>query len=191
MNRIRSGSIVGILCAASAALAAPIRSAAVDATCTGGAQLITIPEGQAEAGFTLSCPGFVLPPSVDGTVAVFLDATGAVSDFVTFANISGSATFVFVSDTEGQLVIPPVGVPVLTTVTEPSPVVVIATSTSGAGQLRFSFTSDSNESSSASETIGIEAIPEPGSFTLIGLGSLVLLCREFARRRTAKNLVRN
>src|SRR5579864_4009113 len=114
-------------------------------TCTGGAQLITIPEDTTEASTTLTCPGFTLLPSLDGKTAVFLDPDGSVSDFVLLANVNGGVSFTFVSDLEtGPPLNPPP--PVLQPpVTEPNPFVVVATSPTGA-QLRFTFTSDVNES---------------------------------------------
>ena len=153
-------------------------------TCTGGAQLITIPEDTTEASTTLTCPGFTLLPSLDGKTAVFLDPDGSVSDFVLLANVNGGVSFTFVSDLEtGPPLNPPP--PVLQPpVTEPNPFVVVATSPTGA-QLRFTFTSDVNESAGVpSETIQITPIPEPASLTLGGLGGLLVMCVFYLRRRS-------
>ncbi len=176
-------TVFGLFCLAAAASATPIT--APDATCTGGAQVITIAEGQAEAGFLLSCPGFTLAPSVDGKTAVFLEPDGTVSDYVLLANVNGSANFVFFSDTDlGPPLIPPL--PILTTVVEPNPFVVIATSATGV-KLQFTFSSDLTEGPNVpSETITIAVVPEPASLTLLGLGGLIIVCWHVLRRRTAK-----
>ena len=42
-------------------------------TCTGGAQLITIPEDSTEVSTVLTCPGFTLLPTVAGDAAIFRD----------------------------------------------------------------------------------------------------------------------
>jgi hypothetical protein len=188
MKRILLGSILVISCAAVTA-AAPITSIAdASFTCSGGAQVITIPEDTTEASTTLTCPGFVLPASVAGTVAIFLDSPGVVSDFVTFANVNGAANFVFVSDVAEGPVVPPVGVPVLTTVTEPTPVIVVAASTSGGSALQFTFSSDTNESTTSSDTIGVAVVvPEPEPVSLIAVGTLLILCWHLIRRRRTVN----
>lgn len=153
-------------------------------TCTGGAQLITIPEDSTEASTVLTCPGFTLLPSLDGKTAVFLDADGSVSDFVLLANITGGVQFTFVSDLEtGPSLNPPP--PILQPeTTEPNPFVVVATSPVGA-QLRFTFSSDANNTPAGtpSETIQITPIPEPASLTLAGLGGLLIMCACCLRRR--------
>ena len=143
-------------------------------TCTGGAQLITIPEDSTEASTVLTCPGFTLLPSLDGKAAVFLDPDGSVSDFVLLANVGAAVQFTFVSDLEtGPPLVPPP--PILQTVTEPTPFVVVATSPAGA-KLQFTFTSDVSEVAGVpSETIAIGPIPEPASLTLTGLGVLLVL----------------
>ena len=87
---------LALLCITTCASATPITAA--DATCSGGAQLITIPGNSTEASFVLSCPGFTLAQSLDGRTAVFLDPNGSVSDFVLLANVSGGVEFAFVSD---------------------------------------------------------------------------------------------
>jgi hypothetical protein len=46
-------------------------------TCTGGAQLFTIPEDSTEASTVLTCPGLQLLPSLDGKTAVFSTPTEA------------------------------------------------------------------------------------------------------------------
>ena len=168
-------ALFGLFCAAMAAFATPIPNA----TCSGGAQLITIPEDSTEAAFLLTCPGFTLAPSLDGKTAVFLDPDGSVSDYVLLANVSGSVEFTFVSDLDtGVPLVPPK--PILNPeVVEPAPFVVVATSAAGA-ELQFTFTSDVAEGSGVpSDSIGIAVLPESRSLTLFGLGSLVILCWHF------------
>jgi len=153
-------------------------------TCSGGAQLFTIPEDSTEASTVLTCPGLQLLPSLDGKTAVFLDPDGSVSDFVLLANVGTAVQFTFVSDLEtGPALTPPP--PILQPeVTEPAPFVVVATSTTGA-QVRFTFTSDANGVAGVpSETIQVTPIPEPASPTLAGLGVLLVICGYCRRRRT-------
>lgn len=112
-------------------------------TCTGGAQLITIPEDSTEVSAILTCLGFnVSNTSVE--TAVFLDPGGSVvSDFVVHPNVGPAVQFSLVSDLEtGQALIP--RSPIIKTVTEPTLLIVVATSGAGA-QLPFTFTSDVNE----------------------------------------------
>jgi hypothetical protein len=157
-------------------------------TCTGGAQLITIPEDAAEVSTVLTCQGFNVSNAMLGT-AVFLDPGGSVvSDFVVLANVGTAVQFTFVSDLEtGQALMPPPTI--IQTVTEPDPFIVVATSTTGA-QLRFTFTSDVNESAGQpSETIGITPIPEPASLTFAGLGGLLIMCGWYLRRPLPSSLV--
>jgi hypothetical protein len=152
-------------------------------TCTGGAQVITIPEDSTEASTVLTCPGFTLSPTVAGQAAIFRDPDGSLSDFVLLANVSGAAQFTFVSDLETgpPLTLPPN--PILQTVTEPTPFIVVPTSTTGS-QLQFTFTSDVNESPTGpSETIQVAPIPEPATLTLAGLGGLLVLIGCYRGRR--------
>jgi len=152
-------------------------------TCTGGAQLITIPEDSTEVSTVLTCPGFNVSSASVGT-AVFLDPGGTVvSDFVVVANVGTAVQFTFVSDLEtGEALVPPQ--PIIQTVTEPNPFIVVATSTTGA-QMRFTFTSDANEAVGVpSETIQVTPIPEPAPLTLAGLGGLLVMCGFYLRRRS-------
>jgi len=169
-------AVLGLFAVTMFASGAPI-------TCSGGAQLFTIPEDSTEASTILTCPGFTLSPTVAGQAAIFRDPDGSLSDFVLLANVNGAAQFTFVSDLETgpALTLPPN--PILQTVTEPDPFIVVATSTTGS-QLRFTFTSDVNETSNASETIQVTPIPEPASLTLAGLGVLLLMCGFYLRRRS-------
>ena len=153
-------------------------------TCSGGAQLFTIPEDSTEASTVLTCPGFTLSPTVAGQAAIFRDADGSLSDFVLLANVSGAAQFTFVSDLETgpPLDLPPN--PILQTVIEPNPFVIVATSTTGA-KLQFTFTSDANGVAGVpSETIQVAPIPEPATLTLAGLGMLLVMCGFYLRRRS-------
>jgi hypothetical protein len=156
-------------------------------TCSGGAQLFTIPEDSTEASTVLTCPGFTLSPTVAGEAAIFRDPDGSLSDFVLLANVSGAAQFTFVSDLETgpPLTLPPN--PILQTVIEPNPFVIVATSTTGA-KLQFTFTSDVNESPTGpSETIQVAPIPEPPPLTLAGLGVLLVMCGFYLRRRSFRH----
>jgi hypothetical protein len=155
-------------------------------TCAGGAQLFTIPEDSTEVSTVLTCPGFNVSNASVGT-AVFLDPGGSVvSDFVVLANVGTAVQFTFVSDLEiGQALVPPL--PIIQTVTEPTPFIVVARSTTGA-QLQFTFTSDVNESAGVpSETIQVAPIPEPASWTLAGMGGLLLMCGFYLRRRSVRH----
>jgi len=179
--------LLGLLCVATFASATPITAA--DATCSGGAQTINIPEGQAEVSFLLTCPGFTFAPSVAGKTAVFMDTDGNVSDLVVLSNVNGAANFLFLSDVDmgdNNLVAPPANL-TLITVNEPTPVVVVATSATG-DKLQFTFTSDTNTAGTTlpSETIGIAAIPEPASLTLAGIGGLLIMCGRFLRKRVGR-----
>ena len=172
-----------VLIAVSGLLSVAMCASGAAITCTGGAQLITIPEDSTEASTTLTCPGFTLLPSLDGKTAVFLDPDGSVSDFVLLANLNGGVSFTFVSDLEtGPPLVPPP--PILQPeVTEPTPFIAVATSPTGS-QLRFTFTSDSNEAAGVpSETIQVTPIPEPATLTLAGLGVLLVMCGCYRRRR--------
>src|SRR5690349_6183266 len=95
-----------------------ITSAATAATlCSGGAQVITLPENTTEASTTFSCPGFQFGASAG--VLLFVDSDGITpSDVVTLADVAGGSTITFVSDLDLPLTLPPI---VNFTVVEPNP----------------------------------------------------------------------
>jgi len=164
-------AVVCVLFFTSAATAASL--------CTGGAQVITLPENATEASTTFSCPGFQFGASAG--VLLFMDPDGVTpSDVVTLADVAGGSTITFVSDLDLPLSLPPV---VNFTVVEPNPFVVVAASISGGTGLKFTFTSDSNESLTGSDQFSIESagngggggnteVPEPSTISLFGLGLL-------------------
>ncbi len=144
--------------------------------CSGGAQVITLPENTTEASTTFSCPGFQFGASAG--VLLFMDPDGVTpSDVVTLADVAGGSTITFVSDLDLPLALPIFDFKVV----EPNPFVVVAASVGGGSGLKFTFTSDSNESLSGSDQLTVESagngggnteVPEPSTISLFGFGLL-------------------
>jgi len=146
--------------------------------CSGGAQVITLPENTTEASTTFSCPGFQFGASAG--VLLFMDPDGVTpSDVVTLADVAGGSTITFVSDLDLPLALPIFDFKVV----EPNPFVVVAASVGGGSGLKFTFTSDSNESLTGSDQFTIESagngggggnteVPEPSTISLFGVGLL-------------------
>ena len=154
-----------------------ITSAATAASlCSGGVQVITLPEDTTEASAVFSCPGFQF--GANAGVLLFVEPDGITpSDVVILGDVAGGSTITFISDLDLPLTMPPV---INFQVAEPNPFVVVAASISGGTGLKFTFTSDSNESLTGSDSFTVEsagngggtAVPEPSTISLIGLGLL-------------------
>jgi hypothetical protein len=147
--------------------------------CSGGAQVITLPENTTEVSTTFECPGFQF--GANAGVLLFLDPDGITpSDLVTLADVAVGSTITFVSDIDLPLTLPQV---IKFQVVEPNPFVVVAASIGGGSGLKFTFSSDSNESLTGSDQFTIESagnsggggnteVPEPSTISLFGFGLL-------------------
>lgn len=184
MNRILARAIVVLALASFAAL-----PAFADATCSsldvsGMPFSCVMPEPGAltpEVSATFTLAGDTFSASATGIIELF-DADGTtLSDFATFTNVGGIATVVFVSDTEGVVLIPQ-DLPVIGKFTEGNPISISVGLTSGA-TLNATLCSDADEGTSAcggsdsislSQTAPSAVVPEPGTLALAALGLLAL-----------------
>ena len=138
----------------------------------------TIPEQAPEAGFTATLTGLSFTAQTQGVVLLYDDSTHTLlSDVVIFTNVGGVSTVTFVSDTDG-IPLSAEGLPILGQFTEGHNSGFISLELGNGKYLHATVCSDVGETSScsgASDSISLEvytAVPEPGTFLMLGSGLL-------------------
>jgi hypothetical protein len=139
----------------------------------------TIPEQTPEIALTSTLTSLTFTAQAQGMVLIYDDSTHTLlSDVVTFTNIGGVATVGFVSDTDG-IPVTAQGLPILGQFTESDKPINISVALGNGQFLHAKICSDVGESPSCSGasdsislSIGNTAIPEPGTFVLLGSGLL-------------------
>jgi hypothetical protein len=139
----------------------------------------SIPEQTPEAAFTATLTGLSFTAQAQGVILLYDDSTHTVlSDVVILSNVGGVATLTFVSDTDGIAVTVPPGLPILGKFTEGDNSGFISLALGNGKFLHVTVCSDVGEASSCSggsDSISLElytAVPEPGTFLLLGSGLL-------------------
>lgn len=137
-----------------------------------------IPEEAPEAAFTATLTGISFTAETQGTVLLYDDSTHTLlSDVVIFTNVGGVATVTFVSDTDG-IPLSAEGLPILGQFTEGHNSGFISLALGNGKYLHARVCSDVGEASSCSggsDSISLEvytAVPEPGTFLMLGSGLL-------------------
>lgn len=138
----------------------------------------TIPEQTPETAFTATLTGISFTAETQGVVLLYDDSTHTLlSDVVIFTNVGGVATVTFVSDTDG-IPLSAEGLPILGQFTEGHNSGFISLALGNGKYLHATVCSDVGETSScsgASDSISLEvftAVPEPGTFLMLGSGLL-------------------
>ena len=139
----------------------------------------TIPEQNPELALTSTLTGLTFTAQAQGMVLIYDDSTHTLlSDIVTFTNVGGVATVAFDSDTDG-IPVTLQGLPILGRFTESNMPISISVALLGGQFLNAKICSDMGESSScsgSSDSISLStsstAVPEPGTFVLLGSGLL-------------------
>ena len=138
----------------------------------------TIPEQTPEAAFTATLTGLSFTTQAQGMVLLYDDSAHTVlSDVVIFTDVAGVATVTFLSDTDGVLLVPP-NLPILGQFTEGHNSGFISLALGNGKYLHTQVCSDVGETgncSGGSDSISLEvytAVPEPGTFLMLGSGLL-------------------
>lgn len=99
-----------------------------------------------------------------------------LSDVVEFTNVAGVATVNFISDTDGVVLTAPGGIPIIASYTETEKPIFVSVALSNGYFLNAKICSDwetpncNGASDSIRLSLGNTAIPEPGTFLLLGTG---------------------
>jgi hypothetical protein len=136
-----------------------------------------VPEQTPELALNTTLTGLSFKDQAQGMVLIWDDSQHTLlSDVVTFTNVMGVATVTFVSDTDGLVVIPP-GLNLLGSFTESDKPFFISVALGNGQFLKAKICSDVNENSGCNGgsdsirlSLGSTAIPEPGTFLLLGTG---------------------
>ena len=138
----------------------------------------TIPEQTPELALTATLTGLSFTAQAQGMVLIYDDAAHTLlSDVVTFTNVGGVATVVFASDTD-LAVLTASGLPILGQFTEGKGPFFISVALGNGNSLHAKICSDTEvpNCGGASDSIRLSesttAIPEPGTFILLGSGLL-------------------
>jgi hypothetical protein len=147
-------------------------------TITLGKQPITctIPEQTPEVALNVTLTGLSFTAQAQGMVLIYDDSSHTLlSDVITFSNVGGVATIAFVSDTNG-VPIAAQGLPVLGSFTESSQLITLSLALGNGQVLHAKICSDWGSSTcyegSDSITLSVTAVPEPGTFAMLGSGLL-------------------
>lgn len=147
---------------------------------SGNSVTCTLPEANPELTLTVGFKNLSFTAQAQGVVLIYDDAAHTLlSDAVTFTDVGGVATAVFLSDTDGIIVVPP-NLPILGQFTEGQGAVSLSLALTNGKFLNVSICSDVNETSGCnggSDSItfseGKTPVPEPGTFLLLGSGLAV------------------
>ena len=139
----------------------------------------TIPEQTPEIALASTLTGLTFTAQAQGMVLIYDDSTHTLlSDIVTFTNVGGVATVAFDSDTDG-IPVTLQGLPILGQFTESNKPISISVALINGQFLNTKICSDVGESPSCSGgsdsislSTGSTAVPEPGTFVLLGSGLL-------------------
>lgn len=141
-----------------------------------GAQMsCSIPEQAPEVSFTATLTGISFTAQGQGSILLYDDSTHTLlSDVVILSNVGGVATVTFISDTDG-IPLSAQGLPILGKFTEGHNSGFISVALGNGKYLHVTVCSDVGETSCAggSDSISLEvytAVPEPGTFLLLGSG---------------------
>ncbi|MHB8216891.1 MAG: hypothetical protein ACYDDS_12515 [Candidatus Sulfotelmatobacter sp.] len=161
----------------------------------GAAVTCTIPEQNPELAATITLTGLTFSTQASGMVLLYDDSAHTVlSDVVTFTNVAGVATVTFLSDTDDVLLVPP-GLPILGQFSEGNPVF-ISVALGNGNSLNTKICSDmevqncNGTSDSIRLSEGTTAIPEPGTFLLLGSGLLGSGALNFSAGSLRRRLLR-